>query len=38
VIYAPSSASNAAIDEALGRLRNRLAQFAGAAASRFAIC
>jgi DNA/RNA-binding domain of Phe-tRNA-synthetase-like protein len=38
VIYAPSSASHAAIDEALERLRNRLAQFAGAAASRSAIC
>jgi len=37
VIYAPSSAPRADVDEALGHLGSRLAQFAGAAASRSAI-
>ena len=38
VIYAPASAPAAAIESALVRLSERLSQFAGASATRFAIC
>jgi DNA/RNA-binding domain of Phe-tRNA-synthetase-like protein len=38
IIYAPSSASNASIESALAHLCERLAQFAGASATRSAIC
>jgi len=38
VIYAPSSASGAAIESAAARLGERLAQFASASAIRSAIC
>jgi len=38
IIYAPSSAPDASIELAASRLRERLAEFAGAAATRAAIC
>jgi DNA/RNA-binding domain of Phe-tRNA-synthetase-like protein len=38
VIYAPSSAPRASIEVAMTRLSERLAQFAGASATRAAIC
>jgi DNA/RNA-binding domain of Phe-tRNA-synthetase-like protein len=38
VIYAPSGAPDASIELALARLAERLAQFAGAAATRSRIC
>jgi DNA/RNA-binding domain of Phe-tRNA-synthetase-like protein len=38
IIYAPSSAPDASIESAASRLRERLAEFAGAAATRAAIC
>ena len=38
VIYVPLSAPNAAVDVAVARLTKRLVQFAGAAATRSAIC
>ncbi len=38
VIYAPSSASQAALEAALGSLSQRLLQFAGASATRCLVC
>jgi DNA/RNA-binding domain of Phe-tRNA-synthetase-like protein len=38
IIYAPSSAPDASIESAASRLRERLAEFAGAVATRAAIC
>ena len=38
VIYAPESAAEAALETALSRVAERLAQFAGAQATRSAIC
>ena len=38
VIYAPQSAAEAALETALSRVAERLAQFAGAQATRSAIC
>jgi len=38
VLYAPSSVPDAAIEDAIARLRERLLQFAGAGATRSAIC
>ncbi|HXQ25135.1 MAG TPA: phenylalanine--tRNA ligase beta subunit-related protein [Candidatus Acidoferrales bacterium] len=38
VIYAPSAAADAALENAMVRLCERLAQFAGAAATRSVIC
>jgi DNA/RNA-binding domain of Phe-tRNA-synthetase-like protein len=38
IIYAPSSAPDASIESAASRLRERLAEFAGATATRAAIC
>ena len=38
VIYAPSGVPDASIEAATARLQERLAQFAGASATRAAIC
>jgi len=38
VLYAPSSVPDASIESAIARLRERLLQFAGAGATRSAIC
>jgi DNA/RNA-binding domain of Phe-tRNA-synthetase-like protein len=38
IIYAPASAPDASIESAASRLRERLAEFAGATATRAAIC
>jgi len=38
VIYAPASAPDTAIEAALRRFGERLAQFTGATAARIAIC
>lgn len=38
VIYAPSSAPSVTIESAVARLRERLSQYAGASATRSAIC
>jgi DNA/RNA-binding domain of Phe-tRNA-synthetase-like protein len=38
IIYAPSSAPDASVESAASRLRERLAEFAGATATRAAIC